>query len=57
MAAVAMGASIIEKHFTLDRTMEGRTTRSRSNWTSLREQVVAREVESALGDGESSARA
>jgi N-acetylneuraminate synthase/N,N'-diacetyllegionaminate synthase len=31
VAAAALGASIIEKHFTLDRTMEGPTTPSPSN--------------------------
>ena len=32
VAAAALGAAVIEKHFTLDKTMEGRTTRPAWTW-------------------------
>ena len=52
VAAAAMGASIIEKHFTLDRTMEGPDHPFAIEPDELKELVrQIREVESALGDG------
>jgi N-acetylneuraminate synthase/N,N'-diacetyllegionaminate synthase len=52
VAAVAMGASIIEKHFTMDRTMNGPDHSFAIEPDELRELVrQIREVESALGDG------
>lgn len=52
LAAVARGAVIIEKHFTLDRDMPGPDHRSSLEPGELREMVrQIREVEQALGDG------
>lgn len=52
VAAAAMGASIIEKHFTLDRTMEGPDHPFAIELDELKELVrQIREVESAFGDG------
>ena len=52
LAAVAMGANIIEKHFTLDREMKGPDHIFALEPTDLKEMVVhIREIESALGDG------
>ncbi|MDR3255887.1 MAG: N-acetylneuraminate synthase family protein [Synergistaceae bacterium] len=52
VAAVAMGASIIEKHFTMDRKMKGPDHSFAIEPQELRELVrQIREVESALGDG------
>jgi sialic acid synthase SpsE len=52
VAAVAMGASIIEKHFTMDRSMKGPDHSFAIEPDELRELVrQIREVESALGDG------
>jgi sialic acid synthase SpsE len=52
VAAVAMGASVIEKHFTMDRTMTGPDHNFAIEPDELREMVrQIREVESALGDG------
>lgn len=52
VAAVAMGAKIIEKHFTLDKTMEGPDHKASLEPHELREMVSAiRNVEVALGDG------
>ena len=52
LAAVALGACIIEKHFTLDRNMEGPDHRASLEPDELKELVrTIREVESALGDG------
>lgn len=51
-ASVALGAKIVEKHFTLDRTFEGPDHSSSLNPTELAELVVGiREVEKALGTG------
>lgn len=51
-AAVALGARIIEKHFTLDRSMPGPDQRSSLEPRELAAMVTAiRRVESALGDG------
>ncbi len=52
IAAVAMGAEIIEKHFTLDRNMEGPDHKASLNPEELKEMVSAiRHIEQALGDG------
>jgi len=53
VAAVAMGATVIEKHFTLDRTMEGPDHKASLEPDELANMVNAiRNVESALGNGE-----
>ncbi len=50
--AVALGAKIIEKHFTLDKTMEGPDHKASLEPDELKEMVKAiRLVETALGDG------
>ena len=52
IAAVAMGASCIEKHFTLDCNMEGPDHKASLEPDQLREMVKAiRNIELALGDG------
>jgi N,N'-diacetyllegionaminate synthase len=52
IAAVAMGASCIEKHFTLDRNMEGPDHKASLEPEQLREMVKAiRNIELALGNG------
>jgi N,N'-diacetyllegionaminate synthase len=52
IAAVAMGASIIEKHFTLDRTMEGPDHKASLEPQELNSMVQAiRHITLALGDG------
>jgi N,N'-diacetyllegionaminate synthase len=51
-AAVAMGATIIEKHFTLDKTMEGPDHKASLEPQELAAMVMAiRNIEKALGDG------
>lgn len=51
-AAVALGAAIIEKHFTLDRKLPGPDQKASLEPDELREMVLhIREVEKALGDG------
>lgn len=53
IAATAMGATVIEKHFTLDRTMEGPDHKASLEPDELTEMVTAiRQVEKALGDGQ-----
>lgn len=53
VAAVALGAKVIEKHFTMDRTMEGPDHKASLEPNELREMVKAiRNVEAALGKGE-----
>ncbi len=53
MAAVAMGASVIEKHFTIDRNMEGPDHKASLEPSELLQMVRSiRNVELALGDGE-----
>lgn len=53
VAAVAMGAQIIEKHFTLNKNMEGPDHKASLNPDELRNMICAiRNIESALGDGE-----
>jgi len=52
IAAVAMGASVIEKHFTLDKTMEGPDHKASLEPHELNAMVCAiRNIEKALGDG------
>jgi N,N'-diacetyllegionaminate synthase len=52
IAAVALGASIIEKHFTLDKTMKGPDHMVSLNIEELKTMIKAiRNVEVALGDG------
>ncbi len=52
VAAVALGACVIEKHFTLDRTMEGPDHKASLEPKELRAMVQAiRQVTQALGDG------
>jgi N,N'-diacetyllegionaminate synthase len=53
IAAVAVGASVLEKHFTLDRTLPGPDHKASLEPAELIEMIRAiRLVESALGDGE-----
>lgn len=52
IAAAAMGASVIEKHFTLDKTLPGPDHRASLDPAELASMVSAiRAVEAALGDG------
>jgi N,N'-diacetyllegionaminate synthase len=52
IAAVALGAKVIEKHFTLDRTMEGPDHKASLEPDELTAMVTAiRNIELALGDG------
>lgn len=53
IAAAALGASVIEKHFTLDHNMEGPDHRASLEPDELKAMVRAvRNIEEALGDGE-----
>ncbi len=53
VAAVALGASVIEKHFTLDRNMEGPDHKASLEPDELAAMVASiRKTEAALGDGE-----
>lgn len=53
IAAVAMGAAVIEKHFTLDRDMAGPDHKASMEPQELERMIKAiRNVELALGDGE-----
>mgnify|MGYP000394956525 FL=1 len=52
IAAVAMGASVIEKHFTIDRNLPGPDHQASLEPSELKSMVSAiRNIESALGDG------
>ncbi|XCP85366.1 N-acetylneuraminate synthase [Roseburia hominis] len=52
VAAVALGATVIEKHFTLDKTMDGPDHRVSLEPEELKRMVFAiRHVEAGLGDG------
>lgn len=52
IAAVALGATVIEKHFTLDRTMEGPDHKASLEPDELEAMVKSiRNIEKALGDG------
>ncbi len=53
IAAVAMGAKVIEKHFTLDKNMEGPDHNASLEPNELKDMVYAiRNVEKAMGNGE-----
>jgi N,N'-diacetyllegionaminate synthase len=53
IAAVALGAAVIEKHFTLDKTMEGPDHKASLEPDELKAMVTAiRNIEQALGDGQ-----
>jgi len=53
VAAVAMGAQVIEKHFTLDKTMEGPDHIASADLAEFKQMVDGiRRIELALGDGE-----
>lgn len=53
VAAVALGAQVIEKHFTLDKTMEGPDHQASLEPAELKAMVEAvRHVETALGSGQ-----
>lgn len=52
VAAVAMGAMVIEKHFTLDKTMDGPDHKASLDPNELKEMVLSiRHVEQAMGNG------
>jgi len=52
IAAVSLGAAVIEKHFTLDKTMEGPDHKASLEPYELKAMVKAiRNIEKALGDG------
>ena len=52
IAAVARGAKIIEKHFTLDRTLEGPDQKASTEPVEFKQMVIAiRHIESAIGNG------
>ena len=52
IAAVAKGATIIEKHFTLDRNMEGPDHKARLEPNELKQMVTSiRNIEKAFGNG------
>jgi N,N'-diacetyllegionaminate synthase len=52
IAAVALGACVIEKHFTLDRTMEGPDHKASLEPDELKAMISAiRNIEKTLGDG------
>lgn len=51
LAAVAMGATVIEKHFTLDRSMEGPDHQASLEPLELKKMIMGiRNIEKALGD-------
>ena len=53
IAAAALGASVIEKHFTLDKKMEGPDHKASLEPEELKEMVVSiRNIEKALGSSE-----
>jgi N,N'-diacetyllegionaminate synthase len=53
IAAVALGATVIEKHFTLDKTMEGPDHKASLEPDELKAMVIAiRNIEKALGSSE-----
>lgn len=52
IAAVALGAKVIEKHFTLDKSLPGPDHKASLDLAELKELVAAiRNIEKALGDG------
>ena len=53
LAAAAMGAEVIEKHFTLDRNMEGPDHKASLEPDELKKMVTCiRDIEKAMGNGE-----
>lgn len=53
IAAVALGATIIEKHFTLDRNMEGPDHKASLEPDELKQMVISiRNIEKAIGTGQ-----
>ena len=53
LAAVAMGAVVIEKHFTLDRGMEGPDHKASLEPQELKDMITGiRHIEEAMGNGE-----
>jgi sialic acid synthase SpsE len=55
LAAVAMGASILEKHFTLDRSLPGPDHQFAIEPNELKEMIIKiRDIEAAIGDGNKS---
>lgn len=53
VAAVAMGAKVVEKHFTLDKNMEGPDHKASSTPDEFKEYVQSiRNIEKAMGNGE-----
>jgi N,N'-diacetyllegionaminate synthase len=53
IAAVAMGATVIEKHFTLEKSLEGPDHQASLNPDELKDMVIAiRNIEKAMGNGE-----
>lgn len=53
IAAIAMGASVIEKHFTLDKNLEGPDHKASLEPNELKQMVTSiRNIEKALGSGE-----
>ena len=53
IAAVAMGARVVEKHFTLDKNMEGPDHKASSTPDEFKAYVKAiRDIEAAMGNGE-----
>ena len=53
IAAVALGASVIEKHFTLDKNMKGPDHKASLDPSELKRMVTAiRNIEKSLGDGQ-----
>lgn len=53
IAAVAMGARVVEKHFTLDKNMEGPDHKASADPVEFKEYVKAiRDIEAAMGTGE-----
>lgn len=52
VAAVALGATVIERHFTLDRSLQGPDHKASLEPDELKEMITAiRNIEHALGDG------
>lgn len=52
LAAVALGAGVIERHFTLDRTLEGPDHAASLEYAEFKRLIEGiREIEQALGDG------
>ncbi len=52
IAAVAMGAKVIEKHFTIDKSMQGPDHKASLDPIELKEMMIAiRNIERAIGDG------